>query len=128
MEARIIPWLASGLVGAFLAPAHATEPDPASDEAGGLIVVEADGLLEGEGTASLTVIPVDERLARDASVAGVLERVAGARVLSLGGLGDFSAVGIRGSSLRQVQVFIDGIPLNPDGSRYQPRQSCRCWP
>ena len=65
--------------------------------------------------ASVTVIPIDERLARSADLASVLETTTGATVSSFGGLGDYSAVSLRGSSWRQVEVFLDGIPLNPDG-------------
>ncbi len=39
----------------------------------------------------------------------------GVQVRSLGGLGSFTAVLIRGSSPDQVSVFLDGIPLNPPG-------------
>lgn len=70
-----------------------------------------------EDPHSVTIVPVDERLPHAADVADVLHRVAGARVVHLGGLGDFSAVGLRGASLRQVQVFLDGVPLNPDGAQ-----------
>ena len=65
--------------------------------------------------ASVTVIPIDEQLARSADLASVLETTTGASVSSFGGLGDYSAVSLRGSSWRQVEVFLDGIPLNPDG-------------
>ncbi|NOY28433.1 MAG: TonB-dependent receptor, partial [Oligoflexia bacterium] len=67
-------------------------------------------------TESVSVVAVDARLPDSADVADVLDRVAGTTVVHLGGLGDFSAVSIRGSSLRQVQIFLDGVPLNPDGS------------
>ena len=46
---------------------------------------------------SVTVIPVDERQSHASEVADVLHSVAGARVVHLGGLGDFSAVGLRGA-------------------------------
>ena len=67
-------------------------------------------------TSMLTVIQVDERVPADADVADVVDMVPGARINRLGGLGDFSAVSIRGSSFRQVEVFVDGVPLNPDGA------------
>jgi len=66
--------------------------------------------------ASVTVIPIDDRLARSSDLASVLETTTGANVSSFGGLGDYSAVSLRGSSWRQVEIFLDGIPLNPDGS------------
>lgn len=45
-------------------------------------------------------------------VASVLSRTPGLRVRSTGGLGQFSAIQIRGSAPQQVQVFLDGVPLN----------------
>ena len=78
--------------------ARATAPDP------------------GETSASVTVIAVDETLSAAADVASVVESASGTVVRRLGGLGDYAAVSIRGSSFRQVQIYLDGIPLNPDGS------------
>lgn len=83
------------------------------------MLVEADAWSGTDASAtssSVTVVPVDPRLPGATDVGQALDRVAGATVLQLGGLGDFSAVSIRGSSLRQVQVHLDGVPLNPDGS------------
>ncbi len=67
-------------------------------------------------SASVTVLAVDESLAKGVGVAELVDTAAGTQVQRLGGLGDFSAVSIRGSTLRQVEVFLDGIPLNPDGA------------
>lgn len=67
-------------------------------------------------SASVTVLVPDERLSQAADVASLVESAAGTNVQRLGGLGDFAAVSIRGASLRQVEVFIDGVPLNPDGA------------
>ena len=83
------------------------------------LVVEASspaGPDPGATSATVTVIAVDDRLAASSDVASVLESAPGTSVVSLGGLGDFSAVSIRGSTLRQVQVYLDGVPLNPDGT------------
>jgi len=83
------------------------------------IVVQAE---RGEGPdprvtpASVTVIAVDEHLASSADVGAVLEQAPGANVERLGGLGDWSGVTIRGSTMRQVLVALDGVPLNPDGA------------
>ncbi|MBN2798173.1 MAG: TonB-dependent receptor [Deltaproteobacteria bacterium] len=67
-------------------------------------------------SASLTIVEVGPALAASSDVAQVLESIPGTQVVSLGGLGGWSAVSIRGSTLRQVQVYLDGIPLNPDGA------------
>ena len=45
------------------------------------------------------------------AMAEVVARTPGATVRSVGGLGQFSAVSLRGSSPQQVQVFIDGVPI-----------------
>ena len=46
----------------------------------------------------------------------LLSRTSGVVRQNMGAIGDFSAVRIRGSSFRQVEIFVDGIPLNPEGS------------
>lgn len=100
---------------AFLVPAAYAEA-PASES----VVVVAEPRPEGPNpsatSASVTVLVPDERTAATADVASLVDGVAGTNVLRLGGLGDFAAVSIRGASLRQVEVFVDGVPLNPDGA------------
>lgn len=106
-----------------LTAAFAQEEEPRSapaeeDESGAEITVEAQapGARALDDPTSVTIIEVDERLSAAADLADVIETATGTTVVQLGGLGDLSAVSIRGSSLRQVQVFLDGVPLNPDGS------------
>ena len=48
--------------------------------------------------------------------ADVLDAAAGVAIRRLGGPGAFAGVSLRGSTFRQVQVHLDGVPLNPDGS------------
>jgi len=61
----------------------------------------------------LATLP-DRRPADD--LAGVISRAPGVTVRSLGGLGQFSAVSIRGSSSQQVPIFLDGAPLSASAS------------
>lgn len=68
------------------------------------------------GSASVTVLPVDERLPGSADLPSVVALAPGAVVRRLGGLGAYASVSIRGSTARQVEVLLDGIPLNPDGA------------
>lgn len=68
------------------------------------------------GGAMPTAVDVDERLAEGTELAEILEALPGTTVTSLGGLGDRASLSLRGSSARQVQVHIDGVPLNPDGA------------
>ncbi|MEZ4427042.1 MAG: TonB-dependent receptor [Nannocystaceae bacterium] len=54
----------------------------------------------------------DEQGARPADgLAELLARSPGVSARSLGGLGQFSAISIRGSSPQQVAVFLDGVPI-----------------
>lgn len=78
------------------------------------IVVEAP-LEPADSSASVTVIEVDEDLPAATDVAAAVGAAPGTAVRRLGGLGDFAAVSIRGSAARQVEVYLDGIPLNPEG-------------
>ncbi len=98
-------------------PAEEPAEDPAEDPAEELIITAKapPGTDPGATSGNVTVIEIDGRQSASADVASVLDGVAGATVTSLGGLGDWAAVSIRGSSARQVQVFLDGVPLNPDG-------------
>jgi len=64
--------------------------------------------------SAVTVVQVEDQRA-SADVAGAVASVPGVHVQRLGGLGDYSVVTIRGSSARQVEVFVDGVPLNPHG-------------
>lgn len=70
-----------------------------------------------QASASVTSIAIDDRLSAAADTASVLDSASGTVVRRLGGLGAYAAVSIRGSAHRQVQVFLDGVPLNPDGSQ-----------
>ena len=84
------------------------------------MVVEESGNTQvdpSNTSANVTVIEIDETLSGASDVASVVDSASGTAVLSMGGLGDVSAVSIRGSTLRQVTVCLDGIPLNPDGAQ-----------
>ena len=59
-----------------------------------------------------TVIEAPAFQGRVTSLPEVLSEVAGVQVQSLGGLGSFSTISIRGSSAEQVQVYLDGVLLN----------------
>ncbi|MED5371296.1 MAG: TonB-dependent receptor [Myxococcota bacterium] len=88
-------------------------------EAGGVIEVHGERSEQADpqrSAAPVTVIQVDERLPSSWDVAQVVDSASGTTVNRLGGLGDYATVSIRGSSSRQVQIHLDGIPLNPDGS------------
>jgi len=46
------------------------------------------------------------------SLPEILDQAVGVDIRSSGGMGSFSTVSIRGSTAEQVQVFLDGVPLN----------------
>ena len=73
---------------------------------------DAATLIEADATSFVTVVPVGGPSTRAVSVAELIEREAGVRVRSAGGLGAFTAVSIRGSEAAEVAVFLDGVPLN----------------
>ncbi|MFK7929888.1 MAG: TonB-dependent receptor plug domain-containing protein [Myxococcota bacterium] len=101
----------------FTATVAVAEDSTEPEEDGPAIVVQgrrdpADPKTSG---SSVTTIQIDDRLPVGDDLSHVVERAPGTTVRRLGGLGGLSAVSLRGSALRQVQVFIDGLPLNPDG-------------
>lgn len=64
----------------------------------------------------VTVVDAQTPTARAASVADLIEREAGVRVRSRGGLGSFSSVSLRGSDANEVAIFVDGVPLSRAGA------------
>jgi iron complex outermembrane receptor protein len=67
--------------------------------------------------ASSVVLDVDhEAIAPSTSVADFLDSVAGVHVRRFGGPGDPAYVRIRGATAQQVEVFVDGVPLNGHGT------------
>lgn len=108
------------------AQAMAQEPGPVTgsgDTLAGDEVIELEPVIVlGEEIVSerevenpskfMTVIDVSGSSDRVETVSEVLSETVGVQVKSWGGMGGFSTVSIRGSSASQVQVFIDGVPLN----------------
>jgi len=62
--------------------------------------------------AFVTIIPVDDASRRISSAADYIARTVGVHVQSMGGYGAYSTASVRGSSGKQVHVYIDGIPLS----------------
>ncbi len=62
--------------------------------------------------AFVTVIHVDRRRDETLSVAEVLAETVGVHVRSLGGLGSFASISMRGASAGQTEILIDGVPLS----------------
>ncbi|MCC6805936.1 MAG: TonB-dependent receptor [Deltaproteobacteria bacterium] len=81
------------------------------------IAVAADALAPDADTTAAFSSHIDltptQRTTADPSAAEALRQSAGTAVRSLGGIGDFSTVAIRGSSSAQIGVYLDGAPLSP---------------
>jgi vitamin B12 transporter len=113
----------------LLALALAVDPVDAEGEGDIVVIDDADAETTDpqETSASVTVIEVDDSLPAASDVSTVVDSASGTTVQRLGGLGDFSGVSIRGSTMRQVQVSLDGVPLNPDGSGAVNLSSLPLW-
>jgi vitamin B12 transporter len=120
-----LPLLLFALLAAWICPIRAVAEDDDEDDGEEVRAADETVVVVGERdpvespeqdtSAAVTVIELDERQRASASVAEVVGATAGVHLQRLGGLGHFSAVTIRGSSARQVQVHVDGVPLNPYG-------------
>lgn len=60
----------------------------------------------------VAVVDLRPREGRVEDLSDVLSRMVGVRVRQYGGLGSFATASIRGSSSNQVEVYLDGVPLN----------------
>jgi iron complex outermembrane receptor protein len=61
--------------------------------------------------AFVSIVPIDDATHRVSSAADYIARAAGCHVRSTGGYGAYSTASVRGSSAKQVRVYLDGIPL-----------------
>lgn len=62
--------------------------------------------------AATVIVPSDEDRMMG-SLPDLLQRVAGVHVVRAGGFGDYVGVYVHGSSDRQVNVYVDGVPQDP---------------
>lgn len=67
---------------------------------------------DGVDTAFTTIIPAFQHAVEGFDTAAALSRSVGVGTRRTGGLGDYTAVLIRGSSAQQVAVFLDGVPIS----------------
>jgi iron complex outermembrane receptor protein len=65
----------------------------------------------GDPTAFATVIDTRSAPTTVETLSDALADAVGVQVRRFGGLGDFTTVSVRGFSPRQVQVYLDGVPL-----------------
>jgi iron complex outermembrane receptor protein len=60
----------------------------------------------------VTVVNVDERRGETISAAEALAETVGVTVKSLGGLGSFASVSLRGAPSGETQILLDGVPVS----------------
>lgn len=103
-------------------PAPARHPEPRTRPFRTVVHAPRDAgeeqrRLDARSPGFATAIALDDpRGARPAdALPEVLARSPGVTVRSLGGLGQFSSLSLRGSSAQQVGVFLDGVPLGGSG-------------
>jgi iron complex outermembrane receptor protein len=70
------------------------------------------GYRAGAVSASTKTLMAEDFSGKFQDLADLLGTVSGITVHRTGGLGAYSSVQVRGSSSNQVQIFLDGIPLN----------------
>jgi len=64
-------------------------------------------------TGSMSIIRAEDFASRLTTVSELLAQSVGLHVRAYGGLGSFATVSIRGSTAEQVNVYVDGVLLNP---------------
>jgi vitamin B12 transporter len=69
-----------------------------------------------EESPFVTVVELASRHAEGLQVAEVLAESVGVSIRTLGGLGSFASVSIRGASAGQTEVLVDGVPLSRLGT------------
>ena len=118
----LVPLIAANAISlAHLSPAYADEVSPTVTRRDSVwhvseILVEAERLesiADAENRPGfIAIVPMDDVSRRVTSAGDYLARTVGFHVRSTGGYGAYSTASIRGSSARQVRVFIDGVPLH----------------
>ncbi len=72
----------------------------------------ADAARATDDPAFATVVHIDDHAGETTSIAEALARTAGVHVRSLGGLGGYSSISVRGHASGHTAVFVNGVPLS----------------
>ncbi len=99
----------------LLAPAvwvRADEPHPPFGEEVTVVGERPRATAAGDPTAAATVVDATRFAGEAKTVAELVGTSPGVAINQYGGLGQLATVSIRGSTADQVQVFLDGLPLN----------------
>lgn len=80
------------------------------------ILVEAERMVDVADIESrpgfIAIVPMDDASRRVTSAGDYLAHTVGFHVRSTGGYGAYSTASVRGSSAKQIRVFLDGVPLH----------------
>src|SRR4030095_5842082 len=94
--------------------ARGEEGAPGEEKLGEVLVTAppvAGDRAAGDPTAFATVIDTRAAPTTGEELSDACADAVGVQVRRFGGLGDFTTVSVRGFSPRQVQVYLDGVPL-----------------
>ncbi|MFV8749261.1 TonB-dependent receptor plug domain-containing protein [Nannocystaceae bacterium ST9] len=91
-------------------PTYETVVESARDRGDGLDA-QRDASARNVGFVSIIDLDHEPGQAPSDDLARVLSHAPGVTIRSVGGLGQFSAVSLRGSTTQQVAIFLDGAPL-----------------
>ncbi|RLB46568.1 MAG: hypothetical protein DRJ42_27395, partial [Deltaproteobacteria bacterium] len=114
MKALVAPMVA------FAVTLHWAPPQPVEAQFGATATVEVPMAAGSEldPTTAATTIELDERHRQEESLAQVLRESPGARALSLGALGSFSTLSLRGAGGEHTRVLFDTMPLGRAGEAF----------
>jgi len=106
------PFITTALTLSAIVSLHGNESKDSTDTSG---ISELNEIVVNDyraRAASTKTLLAEEFSGKFQDLADLLGTVSGITVQRTGGLGAYSSVQIRGSSSNQVQIFLDGIPLN----------------
>ena len=92
--------------------ARAGEVEPPTFEEEEVVVRLPRAEAAADATASVTIVEASRFAGEAKTIAELVTTAPGVAVNQYGGLGQLATVSIRGSTADQVQVFLDGVPLN----------------
>lgn len=92
---------------------HAEATDDQATDAERIRVEGTPEPVPTDRSAFTTTIRAEEFASRIVSLPELLAETVGLKVTSYGGLGSFATVSIRGSTAEQVNIYLDGVLLNP---------------
>lgn len=99
------------LLPAMAVAEEAARPEPVEAVDLGEVVVRSEREASRDRTSAATVIVPEEDAPLATTTVQLLEQTVGVHVKRFGGVDDFSALSLRGSTPSQVQIYLDDVPL-----------------